>query len=205
MPLLNSINQMLKEMTEWRRYLHQIPEIGLKEYKTSEFIKNKLESWDIEFKSGFANTGLVAWVKGNKGNSDKSIGLRADFDALPMSEQNSFDYKSTNKNMMHACGHDGHTSMLLGAAKYLKENPNFDGTVYLIFQPGEEGLFGGKKMVEEGIFKEEKEAYGDCRTKAEDLYQSHLTLFETDHPVFINVCGKKIWSSVEPQLLKDYF
>ena len=153
MPVLNSINQMQKEMKDWRQSLHKIPEIGLKEYKTSEFIQNKLKSWNIDFKSGYAGTGIVAWIKGNKGTSEKSIGLRADFDALPMIEKNSFNHKSKNEGMMHACGHDGHTSMLLGAAKYLKDNPEFDGNVFFIFQPGEEGFGGGKKMIQEGLCK----------------------------------------------------
>ena len=154
MPVLNSINQMQNEMQEWRQELHKIPEIGLEEHKTSEFIKNKLNDWKIDFKDGYANTGLVAWVKGKNGNSQKSIGLRADFDALPMTEKNSFEHSSNNIGFMHACGHDGHTSMLLGAAKYLSENPDFDGNVYFIFQPGEEGLFGGKKMIQDGLFKD---------------------------------------------------
>ena len=156
MPILNSINQMQKEMQEWRRDLHKIPEIGLKEYKTSSYIKDKLKGWDIEFKDGYADTGLIAWVKGSKGDSKKSIGLRADFDALPMSEKNNFDHKSSNEGMMHACGHDGHTTMLLGAVKYLSENPNFDGNVYFIFQPGEEGFAGGIKMIQDGLFKDFK-------------------------------------------------
>ncbi|MDC0192473.1 M20 family metallopeptidase [Alphaproteobacteria bacterium] len=154
MPILNSINQMQKEMQEWRRDLHKIPEIGLKEYKTSSYIKDKLKGWDIEFKDGYADTGLIAWVKGSKGDSKKSIGLRADFDALPMSEKNNFDHKSSNKGMMHACGHDGHTTMLLGAVKYLKENNDFDGTVYFIFQPGEEGFGGGEIMINEGLLND---------------------------------------------------
>jgi len=154
MPILNSINQMQKEMQEWRRDLHKIPEIGLKEYKTSSYIKNKLKGWDIEFKDGYADTGLIAWIKGSKGDSKKSIGLRADFDALPMSEKNNFDHKSSNEGMMHACGHDGHTSMLLGAVKYLKENNDFDGTVYFIFQPGEEGFGGGEIMIKDGLLKD---------------------------------------------------
>ena len=152
MPVLNSINQMLDEMKSWRQDLHKIPEIGLEEYETSKYIKNKLKEFNINFKEGYSNTGLVAWVKGNKGNSNKSIGLRADFDALPMPEKNNFDHKSTKDGMMHACGHDGHTSMLLGAAKYISENNDFDGTVYFIFQPGEEGFAGGKKMIEDGLF-----------------------------------------------------
>ena len=154
MPILNSINQMQKEMQEWRRDLHKIPEIGLKEYKTSSYIKDKLKGWDIEFRDGYADTGLIAWVKGSKGDSKKSIGLRADFDALPMSEKNNFDHKSSNEGMMHACGHDGHTSMLLGAVKYLKENNDFDGTVYFIFQPGEEGFGGGEIMINEGLLND---------------------------------------------------
>tara|TARA_B100001146_G_scaffold212797_1_gene212533 strand:- start:231 stop:1409 length:1179 start_codon:yes stop_codon:yes gene_type:complete len=152
MPILNSINQMLNEMKSWRQDLHKIPEIGLEEYETSKYIKNKLKEFNINFKEGYSNTGLVAWVKGNKGNSNKSIGLRADFDALPMPEKNNFEYKSSKDGMMHACGHDGHTSMLLGAAKYISENNDFDGTVYFIFQPGEEGFAGGKKMIEDGLF-----------------------------------------------------
>ena len=156
MPILNSINQMQEEMKEWRRDLHRIPEIGLQEHKTSEFIQNKLKSWNIDFKTGYANTGIVAWVKGNRGCSEKTIGLRADFDALPMTEKNSFDHKSMNEGMMHACGHDGHTTMLLGAAKYIKENPEFDGTVYFIFQPGEEGFGGGEKMIQDGLFNDHK-------------------------------------------------
>ncbi len=156
MPVLNSINQMLNEMTEWRHDLHKIPEIGLEEYETSKYIKNKLKEFDISFKDGYSNTGLVAWVDGNKKTNDKTIGLRADFDALPMPEKNEFDHKSTNKGMMHACGHDGHTTMLLGAAKYLSENNNFDGRVYFIFQPGEEGFAGGKKMIDDGMFKDFK-------------------------------------------------
>ena len=154
MPLLNSINQMQAEMTEWRRDLHKIPEIGLKEYKTSLYIKNKLTDWGVEFKEGYANTGIVAWIKGNKGNSNRSIGLRADFDALPMTEKNIFEHKSQNKGLMHACGHDGHATMLLGAVKYLKENNDFDGNVFFIFQPGEEGFGGGKIMIKEGLLQD---------------------------------------------------
>ena len=154
MPVLNSINQMQDEMTDWRQDLHRIPEIGLEEYKTSAYIKEKLENWNIKFQDGYSNTGIVAWVKGSKGNGNKSIGLRADFDALPMNEKNIFDHKSVNDGFMHACGHDGHTTMLLGAAKYLSENNDFDGTVHFIFQPGEEGFGGGEIMIKDGLFKD---------------------------------------------------
>ncbi len=156
MVVSNSINQMYEEMKTWRQDLHRIPEIGLEEYQTSEYIKSKLSEFNIDFKDGYANTGIVAYIKGSKGNSDKSIGLRADFDALPMPEKNNFDHKSTNEGMMHACGHDGHTSMLLGAAKYLSENNDFDGNVYFIFQPGEEGFAGGQKMIQDGMFDDFK-------------------------------------------------
>ncbi len=156
MVVSNSINQMYDEMKTWRQDLHRIPEIGLEEYQTSKYIKSKLSEFNIDFKDGYANTGIVACIKGSKGNSDKSIGLRADFDALPMPEKNNFDHKSTNEGMMHACGHDGHTSMLLGAAKYLSENNNFDGNVYFIFQPGEEGFAGGQKMIQDGMFDDFK-------------------------------------------------
>ena len=152
----NSINQMFEEMKAWRQELHSIPEIGLEEYETSKYIKSKLSEFNVEFKDGYANTGIVACVKGSQGESDKSIGLRADFDALPMPEKNEFEHKSTNEGMMHACGHDGHTSMLLGAAKYLSENNDFDGSVYFIFQPGEEGFAGGQKMIQDGMFDDFK-------------------------------------------------
>ena len=109
MPILNSINQMQNEMKEWRQELHKIPEIGLEEYETSKYIKNKLKLWNIDFKDGYSNTGIVAWIRGSKGNGDRSIGLRADFDALPMTEKNSFEHISRNKGLMHACGYDGHT------------------------------------------------------------------------------------------------
>ena len=156
MPILNSISQMQDEMQVWRQDLHRIPEIGLEEHNTSAYIKEKLKGWNIEFKDGYSKTGIVAWVKGSKDTSGKSIGLRADFDALPITEKNIFDYKSKNKGFMHACGHDGHTTMLLGAAKYLSENNNFDGIVYFIFQPGEEGFGGGKIMIEDGMFEDFK-------------------------------------------------
>ena len=156
MVVSNRINQMYEEMKTWRQDLHRIPEIGLEEFETSQYIKSKLSEFKIEFKEGYANTGIVARIKGSLGNSDRSIGLRADFDALPMPEKNDFDHKSTKEGMMHACGHDGHTSMLLGAAKYLSENNNFDGNVYLIFQPGEEGFAGGEKMIQDGMFNDFK-------------------------------------------------
>ena len=156
MPILNSINQMQNQMSEWRQDLHKIPEIGLEEYKTSQYIKDKLKLWGIDFKEGYSKTGIVASITGSKGDSNRSIGLRADFDALPMTEKNIFSHTSTNIGFMHACGHDGHTSMLLGAVKYLSENNDFDGKVHFIFQPGEEGFGGGEIMIKDGLFKDFK-------------------------------------------------
>ena len=156
MAILNSLNQMQDEMKEWRRDLHKIPEIGLEEHKTSKYIKDKLDSWNINYKTGYSQTGIVAWIEGDLGKGEKSIGLRADFDALPMNEKNTFDHKSNHEGLMHACGHDGHTTMLLGAIKHLKDNKNFDGKVYFIFQPGEEGFGGGKIMIDDGLFRDFK-------------------------------------------------
>ena len=152
MPIINSISNMKKEMQEWRRHLHTIPELGFEESKTSEFISRKLNDFGIEVHQNIAKTGIVGVLHGSE-PGEIAIGLRADMDALEMPEENIFEYKSQNNSNMHACGHDGHMAMLLGAAKYLSENKNFKGTVYFIFQPAEEGLGGGKVMVEEGLFK----------------------------------------------------
>ena len=153
MPILNSIAKISDQMTEWRRYLHTIPELSYKEFKTSKFISSKLKEWNIEHETGIAKTGIVAKIKGNKGNSEKAIGLRADIDALPIEEKNDINHKSTHQGVSHKCGHDGHTTFLLGAAKYLSENPDFDGTVYLIFQPAEEGGAGADSMIKDGLFE----------------------------------------------------
>ena len=153
MPVLNSIADMSKEMTEWRRHLHSIPELCFKEHKTAEFISSKLKEWGIKHQTKIAKTGIVAQIKGNKGNSNKTIGLRADIDALPIQEPNNFEYKSTHEGASHKCGHDGHTTLLLGAAKYLSENPDFDGTVNLIFQPAEEGGGGANEMIKDGLLE----------------------------------------------------
>jgi amidohydrolase len=150
MPVVNRIADFAAELTEWRRDIHAHPELGLEEYRTSELVAAKLASWGIEVTRGLAGTGVVGTLR--SGGSERSIGLRADMDALEMTEANEFEYRSANPGKMHACGHDGHTTMLLGAAKYLAETRNFDGTVHFIFQPAEEGLGGGRIMVEEGLF-----------------------------------------------------
>jgi hippurate hydrolase len=151
MPVINRIAADAEHLTEWRRDLHMHPEIGLEEHRTSQVVADKLASWGIEVTRGLAGTGLVGTLR--HGTSSRSIGIRADMDALPMQEMNEFEHKSQNPGRMHACGHDGHTTMLLGAAKYLAETRNFDGTVHFIFQPAEENAGGGRIMVEEGLFQ----------------------------------------------------
>src|SRR6476661_2677871 len=138
------------ELTAIRRDIHAHPELGFEEERTSRIVAQKLKEWGVEITTGVGKTGVVGTIR--VGNNPKAIGLRADMDALPMDEHNTFDHRSTHKGRMHACGHDGHTTMLLGAAKYLSATRNFDGTVHFIFQPGEEGFGGGRGMVEEGLF-----------------------------------------------------
>ncbi|MBY0336774.1 MAG: amidohydrolase [Acetobacteraceae bacterium] len=150
MPVINRIADFAPEMAEWRRTIHQHPEICYEEVKTSDLVAAKLAEWGIEVHRGIATTGLVGVLR--NGSSGRSIGLRADMDALPMPEETGLSYASKVPGKMHACGHDGHTTMLLGAAKYLAETRNFDGTVHFIFQPAEEGGAGGKVMVQEGLF-----------------------------------------------------
>ena len=139
-----------EQMVTWRHHLHQHPELSFKEKMTSDYIASVLQSHDIEIHRGLAVTGIIATVHGQRDGN--VIGLRADMDALPIQELNDFSYKSVHDGKMHACGHDGHSTMLLGAAIYLKENNDFSGTVHFIFQPAEEGGGGGRVMLEEGIF-----------------------------------------------------
>jgi len=138
------------QLIDWRQDLHMNPQIGFEEEYASKKVAFLLKEFGLEVHKNIAKTGVVGVLK--KGSSNKSIGIRADMDALPIQEKNTFDYKSKIKNRMHACGHDGHTTMLLGAAKHLAEHGNFDGTVYFIFQPDEENCFGAKTMIEEGLF-----------------------------------------------------
>lgn len=142
-------NDIFQQVKQWRHHLHAHPEIGMEEYNTSAFVKEKLTAMGIAYQT-FAGTGVVAKI--TKGTGNRAIGFRADMDALPMTEMNSFAHKSTRDGMMHACGHDGHTAVLLGAAQALLHAGNFDGTVYLIFQPGEEGYAGAKHMIDDGLF-----------------------------------------------------
>ena len=138
------------QLVDWRQDLHMNPQIGFEEEYASKKVASLLKEFGLEVHKNIAKTGVVGVLK--KGSSNKSIGIRADMDALPIQETNTFDYKSKIENRMHACGHDGHTTMLLGAAKHLAEHGNFDGTVYFIFQPDEENCFGAKSMIEEGLF-----------------------------------------------------
>lgn len=152
--ILQDITQDYKdEFVRIRHYLHENPEIGFEEINTSKFIENKLKEWGYSVTSGFAETGLVATLK--VGNSRKVVGIRADIDALPMTENaNNKSWCSKTIGRFHGCGHDGHTAILLCAAKYLSDKRNFDGTIHLIFQPAEETLCGGSKMLEDGLFEQ---------------------------------------------------
>jgi len=138
------------EIVNWRRHIHARPELGYEEELTSAFVAEKLRGFGLEVTAGWAKTGVVGVLHG-QGGAGRVIGLRADMDALPMDEHNHFDHVSTHKGRMHACGHDGHTAMLLGAARDLSARPDFAGTVVFIFQPAEEGLGGAKVMIEEGV------------------------------------------------------
>lgn len=150
---LAAIQQFHKELVAVRRDLHANPEIGFQEVRTSGIVAGALTALGVEVHRGIGQTGVVGVIKGQRTDSGKMIGLRADMDALPMSEDSTSEYCSKIPGMMHACGHDGHTTILLGAAKYLMQNRNFNGTAVLIFQPAEEGLGGAKAMVEDGLFE----------------------------------------------------
>ena len=152
MSLTKNIRQYHEEMRQWRQHLHQFPETAFEESQTAQFIADKLTSFGLQVHQGLGKTGVVATL--SAGNSHKKIALRADMDALFIQEQNSFAHKSCHDGKMHACGHDGHSAMLLGAAKYLANNRNFDGTVYFIFQPAEEGRAGAQQMIVDGLFEQ---------------------------------------------------
>lgn len=152
MPVINRIAEFHAEMTEWRHDIHAHPETAFEEERTAEVVAKRLEGFGgIEIHRGLAKTGVVGTLK--MGSGKRAIGLRADMDALHIHEANSFGHASQNPGRMHACGHDGHTTMLLGAAKYLAETKNFDGTVHFIFQPAEENEGGGRVMIEDGLFE----------------------------------------------------
>lgn len=153
MTLINSIAAMKDEIAAYRRELHQNPQTSYEETFASDLIAQKLTQWGIAFERGIAITGIVATIEGQKSGSGKAIALRADMDALDMTDESGQPWASKLPGKMHGCGHDGHTAMLLGAAKYLSETRNFDGKVHLVFQPAEEGGAGAIRMIEEGLFK----------------------------------------------------
>ncbi len=149
---LDKIRGFHDELTAWRRDIHAHPELGFEERRTSDFVAAKLAEFGIEVHRGLGKTGVVGRLR--VGNSPRSIGLRADMDCLPIHEANDFAHRSQHDGRMHACGHDGHTTMLLGAARHLAATRAFDGTVHFIFQPAEEGIGGAAAMVKEGLFDE---------------------------------------------------
>ncbi|MEA5576767.1 M20 family metallopeptidase [Anabaena sp. UHCC 0451] len=148
------IRALQPQLIEWRRHIHQKPELGFQEKLTAEFISQKLQSWGIEHQTGIAETGIVAIIKGEKSEHGKVLGIRADMDALPIQEENEVSYCSQHDGVMHACGHDGHTAIALGTAYYLNQHrQDFSGTVKIIFQPAEEGPGGAKPMIAAGVLK----------------------------------------------------
>lgn len=150
--MLEIIAQQKELFTRWRKDIHANPELGFEEHRTSSFVAHKLTRWGFdEVHRNIANTGVVGVLRGNR-ESDKAIALRADMDALEMDELNTFEHRSLKNGRMHACGHDGHTAILLATAWYLSRHRDFSGTVYFIFQPAEEGLAGAKAMVDDGLF-----------------------------------------------------
>ncbi|GGF07024.1 amidohydrolase [Stappia taiwanensis] len=152
MPTINRFADLAEEITEWRRDIHAHPELLYDTHRTAELVADKLKAFGVdEIATGIGRTGVVGVIRGRANGSGKVIGLRADMDALPLEEITGKPYASTIPGKMHACGHDGHTAMLLGAAKYLAETRNFDGTVIVIFQPAEEGGAGAKAMIDDGL------------------------------------------------------
>ena len=152
MPIVEGIGGYHESMTAWRQDIHAHPELGFEEHRTADFVAQKLEEFGLEVYRGIGKTGVVGALR--VGNVTRSVGLRADMDALPVQEANTFEHRSRHDGKMHACGHDGHTTMLLGAAKYLSESRNFEGQVYFIFQPAEEGIGGAKAMIDDGLFQQ---------------------------------------------------
>ncbi|MDH3459587.1 MAG: amidohydrolase, partial [Burkholderiaceae bacterium] len=150
MQLIEPIRADAAALAAIRRELHAHPELCYEEQRTSDLIVNALTEWDIPVHRGLGKTGVVAILK--SGNSNRAVGLRADMDALPITEHNRFAHASRHEGKMHACGHDGHTAMLLAAGKHLSRHRNYDGTVYLVFQPAEEGGGGARAMMNDGLF-----------------------------------------------------
>jgi len=154
MPFKNAVAELQPEIAAWRQALHSDPELLFETHRTAAFVAQKLREFGVdEVVTGLGRTGVVGVIRGARQTSGRVIGLRADMDALPIQEETGLDYASKTAGAMHACGHDGHTAMLLGAAKYLAETRNFDGTAVVIFQPAEEGGGGGREMCEDGLME----------------------------------------------------
>ncbi|MBV9348321.1 MAG: amidohydrolase [Pseudolabrys sp.] len=165
MPIVNRVADLHEDITAWRRDLHQHPEILYEVHRTAASVAEKLKAFGCdEVVTGIGRTGVVGVIRGKRGKGGRTIGLRADMDALPIEEATGLSYKSTIPGKMHACGHDGHTAMLLGAARYLAETRNFDGTAVVIFQPAEEGGAGAKAMLDDGLLD---------RFKIDEFYGMH--------------------------------
>src|SRR5207253_6926063 len=152
MPIINRIADFHPDLTAWRHDIHAHPETAFEEHRTAELVAARLAEFGIAVHRGLAGTGVVGTLEGSAPGG-RAIALRADMDALHVHEKNGFAHASQTAGKMHACGHDGHTTMLLGAARYLAQTQNFDGTVHLIFQPAEEDISGAKRMIDEGLFK----------------------------------------------------
>jgi len=177
MPIKNRFADMHAEITGWRRHLHQYPELQFDVHETAKFVEEKLRSFGItDITTGIGQTGVVAVIEGRNTTSGRTVGLRADMDALPIQEATGLEYASKNPGKMHACGHDGHTAILLGAAQYLAETRNFDGRVVLIFQPAEEGGGGGREMCKEGLMDRWSidEVYGLHNMPGGDVGSFHI-------------------------------
>lgn len=152
MDIRKEITDAHNEMIGWRHELHENPQTAMEEEFAHSFVKTKLDEFGIPYKTGYGKTGIVATLEGKTNKSGKVIAFRADMDALDIHEESGKTWRSRNEGKMHGCGHDGHMTMMLGAARYLKENPNFDGKLHLIFQPAEETLEGARAMIEDGLF-----------------------------------------------------
>ena len=152
MDIRKEIRDAHNEMIKWRRELHENPQTAMEEHFAHDFIKAKLDEFGVSYKTGYGKTGIVATIEGKTNTSGKAIAFRADMDALDIHEESGKTWRSKNEGKMHGCGHDGHMTMMLGAAQHLKDNPDFDGKVHLIFQPAEESLEGARAMLQDGLF-----------------------------------------------------
>lgn len=176
-PVIEAIKILANELVAFRHDLHQHPELGFQEYRTAKLVAEKLRTWGIEVHTGIGTTGVVGVLNGVDPEG-RTIGLRADMDALPMEEETELPYRSVNAGVFHGCGHDGHTTMLLGAARYLSQARNFKGKVLFIFQPAEEGLGGARAMLRDGLFQ---------RFPCDEIYGLHNSPYDEAYSVGIKI------------------